>query len=975
MSKNHNYMVDRIVDFASNIIEKANEAYFFNNKCKVVASILEENITQMIDINKKNPIDKQNLQIIFDNLSSLSQKIDEIKDKKVLWQYILEKQSIQKVINEINHHMQNIYITLDKSGVQNPSKLPTNNLYEDYTRIDEFLEQSQRLIQERRNEVNDYLKECYEDYMLSNDNSLDEENINELNNNPSYKLNKDDFVQGKKCEYSNAAFDYYSGHRIKDNKEVTILKLKDKSIFKRLLSVLIKINHPNVESFIGAYIENTNVTIITNRSGISLDNYLYQHKSKDNYLLKPGDRTILAFKIAQAMSHLHSRSIVHRNLNDLNVFIPQSTEPNSEISPVVVGFRNSRLLPSNPTMGLSNANMKNSDYSQSPFYAPEFSDSHTYDEKVDVFSYSEILFELLTGQPPFKTLQAYEIDQKLKDKERPPLPKETPEELKELISLCWEHDPKLRISFDKVIEIMLEKRIIFPQDKENQSIVDDFYQRNKIKSNSAKDCIKTIEVIKKDIGTAYQYRFELIRSRSILQTYQNLLRESEYSTKESICEEENKKLIQMNEILNQLKKVVSKLSFENWDEKSSKIKISDFTNQITELMKNVYQIMIELGFDKDQIVCYEENDNDLVFDYRELKSYYNEKFGFCNRKNKEISDFMKKRNLIGEVSQKALKERLKDLFSPFKRFEIDYNEIKQVSSVFKSDLSEVFYGNDNKNNKKVAIKVISEKYLSEGEKSLILLRREIGYLTRLKHKYIADFSGFALPKGSNQVWLISDFIPDGSLKNKIDKQVLLTGTDNTKIAFKIAEVMNYLHSKRILYLDIKSTNFMMKGNKTPKMIDFGFACSDNDCQKMKDKKIGTDNYRAPEIYTGQNYDYKADVFSYSMLLYELYTAFCPYSECLYTEDIKKKIINGVDLDFDDDASQGLIDLIKSGFSKNPRDRPNFEEIMNTMIRETIVFPDADKEKMEKFYKKKQKEHKFLARTASAPSTFSFATIT
>ena len=721
------------------------------------------------------------------------------------------------------------------------------------------------------------------------------------------------------------------------------------------------------------------VSLLTN-------NYLSFHKADDPYKFKPGDRTILTFKIARAMLHLHIRSIIHRNLVNSNIFIQQNQNNEiDEINPIVVGFRASRLLPPNPTIGLSNEQMKKTDYCQSPFFAPEFGSGHIYDEKVDVFAFSGILYELLMGEPPFKNLSDKKIKQKLNDGKRPTLlsqkelneykklsekneikdPKEIARfvELKnkknicELIKKCWKHNPKKRFTFDNVIETMIDEKIVFPQDISCIQKIEEFYSRNKIKSNYARRCIRTISRIKGGIGSASQFRFELIRARSILQTYQNVIGFSELSNKEEINKDEKSKLNSLYEALNDFKKIVSDLSYDNWDHISSTLNIGDVTENITNIMKRIYKLMIGLGFDtENQIVEYQENDNDLVFDYRELVSYYSENSKKYIKKLDEIKKLSKMKNLNGDVSQKALKERLNDLFSPFKsQFEIDINKIRIGSQISdRNCLFKVFVGKNLEMNEDVAVKVIPENHLKVGEKNLILLRREVGYLASLKHEYIAKFIGFVLPKRSNDVWLISEYIPDGSLKNLLDKQIVLNDTDITKIAFRIAEVMNYLHSKRILHLDLKPPNIMMKG-KIPKLIDFGYACSDNITQKFKDDNIGTVNYRAPEIYEGNHYDYKADVFSYSMMLYEFYAAMVPYGELDGNEKVKRSILEGVNLEYEGNANKALIDLIKSGYSRNPRDRPTFKEIIDRMIREKIMFPEADRNEILKFYATKGKD--------------------
>ena len=105
-------MIDDLVSFASEIIEKADNVKFFTKRCQVAASILSENINQLTKINQTKQIDEENLQIIKDNVSNLSEKIDEIKDEFIMRKFITEKNLIQQTIDDINNYMQNIYLTL-----------------------------------------------------------------------------------------------------------------------------------------------------------------------------------------------------------------------------------------------------------------------------------------------------------------------------------------------------------------------------------------------------------------------------------------------------------------------------------------------------------------------------------------------------------------------------------------------------------------------------------------------------------------------------------------------------------------------------------------------------------------------------------------------------------------------------------------------------------------------------------------------
>ena len=88
--------------------------------------------------------------------------------------------------------------------------------------------------------------------------------------------------------------------------------------------------------------------------------------------------------------------------------------------------------------------------------------------------------------------------------------------------------------------------------------------------------------------------------------------------------------------------------------------------------------------------------------------------------------------------------------------------------------------------------------------------------------------------------------------------------------------MNYMHQQRVLHLDLKSDNILLDGNE-PKLINFNFS-KNKKKNELKNNacSLGTVNYMAPEIIKGNKYDSKADVFSFSLLLYELYTGKKPF---------------------------------------------------------------------------------------------------
>merc|ERR1712151_274610 len=86
--------------------------------------------------------------------------------------------------------------------------------------------------------------------------------------------------------------------------------------------------------------------------------------------------------------------------------------------------------------------------------APEVFTGAIYDEKVDVYSYGMILFEIICREIPFEEDEAMNVGKKTMNGERPDLeavPPNCPAQLRRLMIQCWAHDPKERPDFQLVM--------------------------------------------------------------------------------------------------------------------------------------------------------------------------------------------------------------------------------------------------------------------------------------------------------------------------------------------------------------------------------------------------------------------------------------------------------------------------------------------------------------------------------------------
>lgn len=84
--------------------------------------------------------------------------------------------------------------------------------------------------------------------------------------------------------------------------------------------------------------------------------------------------------------------------------------------------------------------------------APEVIGNKPYTEKADVFSYSIILWEIASREPPYRNINGAKVSEGvLYNDLRPTIPKKTPEPFGKLMRRCWENDPLKRPGFKEII--------------------------------------------------------------------------------------------------------------------------------------------------------------------------------------------------------------------------------------------------------------------------------------------------------------------------------------------------------------------------------------------------------------------------------------------------------------------------------------------------------------------------------------------
>jgi len=228
------------------------------------------------------------------------------------------------------------------------------------------------------------------------------------------------------------------------------------------------------------------------------------------------------------------------------------------------------------------------------------------------------------------------------------------------------------------------------------------------------------------------------------------------------------------------------------------------------------------------------------------------------------------------------------------------------------------------------------------------IEREMDTLTGLSHPNIVQLMGLCIE--TDDMYIITEFISGGDLRSKLkDKTVEMDWRLRTEILRDIALAMNYLHSKNIMHRDLKSHNLLVGENWKVKVCDFGLARSapsdedgggggggggGNNLMTI----VGTNEWMAPEVAMGENYDKSADVFSYGMVIYELITRDKPPVRKLnqsyaFDGNVHKASIPA-------DTPPALWDLLLRCAAQNPSDRPDFKAVVEALKKIIEGLPAA-----------------------------------
>jgi len=209
--------------------------------------------------------------------------------------------------------------------------------------------------------------------------------------------------------------------------------------FQQEVMMLATLKHPNIVRFIGGCRKPMVWCIVTEYAkGGSVRQFLTKRQNR-SVPLKLAVKQ--ALDVARGMEYVHGLSLIHRDLKSDNLLI------SADKSIKIADFGVARIEVQTEGMTPETGTYR--------WMAPEMIQHRPYTQKVDVYSFGIVLWELITGMLPFQNMTAVQAAFAVVNKGvRPSIPNDCLPVLSEIMTRCWDGNPDVRPPFTEVVKML-----------------------------------------------------------------------------------------------------------------------------------------------------------------------------------------------------------------------------------------------------------------------------------------------------------------------------------------------------------------------------------------------------------------------------------------------------------------------------------------------------------------------------------------
>jgi len=244
-----------------------------------------------------------------------------------------------------------------------------------------------------------------------------------------------------------------------------------------------------------------------------------------------------------------------------------------------------------------------------------------------------------------------------------------------------------------------------------------------------------------------------------------------------------------------------------------------------------------------------------------------------------------------------------------KKLRLSDYEIKQTLGT--GSFGRVKLARNKQNGKFYAIKILKKAEIIR-LKQVDHVLSENSILASISHPFLVYMEGFA--QDERYIYLMLEFVPGGELFTYLRGVGRLETHHAIFYGSQVALMFEYLHSKNIIYRDLKPENLLITVDGYLKLTDFGFA-------KVVEGRTytlcGTPEYLAPEILLNKGHGKPVDWWTLGIFIYEMLAGIDPFTDedpmAIYQKILKGKI--KFPRNFDKDGKSLVKHLLVADLSK------------------------------------------------------------
>ena len=188
--------------------------------------------------------------------------------------------------------------------------------------------------------------------------------------------------------------------------------------------------------------------------------------------------------------------------------------------------------------------------------------------------------------------------------------------------------------------------------------------------------------------------------------------------------------------------------------------------------------------------------------------------------------------------------------------------------------SSVFRAREEMTNRIVAIKALAKTAYPASRMKFLLT--EFQAMSKIwGHPNIVSIHTVEPGEDDYVAWIVMEYVEGKSLHDLMQEGALSL-TDTLNIGLDICRGLKTAHAHKIMHRDIKPQNILLTTEKEAKVADFSIARIFGETTEFAETMAGTRRYMAPEQHYGA-YDYRADLYSTALILYQAVTGRFPFS--------------------------------------------------------------------------------------------------